>query len=83
MSGAREVIDVMILNLKTCGPSPEGYQVKTLRRMEGLWQINLKVKKRQIRILYAPYVRTIVLFRIHKKNSPPDASIQLGKDKEA
>lgn len=55
------------------GPSPAGYQVKNLgQKMDGLWQINLKVAKRQIRILYAPYGSDIVIFRIHKKSSPQE-----------
>jgi hypothetical protein len=70
---AREVIDALILRLRTQGPSPVGYRVKTLgAKMGGLWQINLKVEKRQIRVLYAPYGPTIVLFRIHKKGSPQE-----------
>jgi hypothetical protein len=49
-------IDVLIRELARRGPSPAGYDVKTLGKGKGgLWQINLKVKKRQIRILYAPY----------------------------
>lgn len=37
--------------------------------MHGLWQINLKVQKRQVRVLYAPDGNKIILFRIHKKAS--------------
>ena len=49
-------IDVMILKLREQGPSPDGYQVKTLgAKMAGLWQINLRVEGRQIRVLYSPY----------------------------
>jgi hypothetical protein len=67
---AREVIDVLILELQRQGPQVAGYAVKNLgKRMGGLWQINLKFEKRQIRILFAPYRTTIVLFRIHKKSS--------------
>lgn len=70
---AREVIDVLIRNMRTQGPSPEGYAVKTLgKNHSGLWQINLKVAKRQVRVLYAPHGKTIVLFRIHKKSSPQE-----------
>ena len=66
-------IDVLIRELARRGPSPAGYDVKTLGKgKEGLWQINLKVQKRQIRILYAPYRETIVLFRIHNKGSPQE-----------
>lgn len=70
---AREVIDVLLTVMGREGPSPEGYHVKTLgKNKSGLWQINLKVEKRQVRILYAPYGETIVLFRIHKKGSPQE-----------
>lgn len=70
---ALEVIDLLILRMKAQGPSPIGYRVKVLgARMGGLWQINLKVQKRQVRVLYAPYGQTIVLFRIHKKGSPQE-----------
>jgi hypothetical protein len=66
---ARGVIDVLILRMGREGPSPKGYSVKNLgKRMEGLWQINLRVG-RQVRILYAPYELAIVIFRIHKKGS--------------
>jgi hypothetical protein len=67
---AAEVIDVLIGQMRARGPSPDGYSVKNLgKRKGGLWQINLKVEKRQARILYAPYQGKIVLFRIHKKGS--------------
>jgi hypothetical protein len=67
---AREVITVLIRNMRSSGPSPDGYQVKNLGRpLGGVWQINLKVEKRQVRVLYAPYGSVIVLFRIHKKSS--------------
>jgi hypothetical protein len=70
---ALEVIDTLILNLRAQGPSPAGYRVKTLGvKIGGLWQINLKVVRRQIRVLYAPYDQIIVLFRIHKKGSPQE-----------
>jgi Phage derived protein Gp49-like (DUF891) len=66
-------IDVLVRELARRGPSPGGYDVKTLGKEKGgLWQIKLKVQKRQIRILYAPYRETIVLFRIHKKGSPQE-----------
>lgn len=70
---AKATIDVLIRTLRLQGPSPSGYAVKTLgRKLGGLWQINLKVAKRQVRVLYAPYGQTIVLFRIHKKGSPQE-----------
>lgn len=72
---ALPMIDVLILRMREAGPSPPGYPFKNLgRRKKGLWQINLKViaTKRQVRVLYAPYGSTIVLFRIHKKASPQE-----------
>ncbi len=70
---ARGIIDALLLNFAKYGPSPDGYRVKTLGKSKGgLWQLNLKVEKRQIRILYAPYGQRIVLFRIHKKGSPQE-----------
>ncbi len=72
---AKPIIDTLILNMRRQGPSPDGYRVKNLgQRMGGLWQINLKAEKRQVRLLYAPYGQTIVLFRIHKKGSPQEQS---------
>lgn len=70
---ARAGVAVLLLNLQAHGPSPPGYAVKTLgRKKHGLWQINLKIEKRQVRVLYAPFGQTIVLFRIHKKGSPQE-----------
>lgn len=70
---ADAVLAVLILELERQGPSPLQYAVKTLgKKNSGLWQINLKVSGRQIRVLYAPYGQKIVLFRIHKKSSPQE-----------
>jgi hypothetical protein len=70
---ALAMIDTLILRLRVHGPSPIGYQIKTLgAKMGGLWQINLRVMRRQVRVLYAPYDRVVVIFRIHKKGSPQE-----------
>jgi len=70
---AHAILAVLIGELRRRGPSPEGYQVKTLgKQHSGLWQINLRFRGRQIRVLYAPYEQSIVLFRIHKKSSPQE-----------
>jgi len=70
---AKPDISVLLLKMKEFGPKPEGYKLKTLGKAKaGLWQINLKVQKKQIRILYGPYGKDIVLFRIHKKSSPQE-----------
>ena len=67
---AQVEIDLFLLRLCQHGPSPEGFNVKPLgAKLGGLWQCNMKVAGRQVRILYAPYGGTIVLFRIHKKSS--------------
>lgn len=72
---AKAVIDVLILQLAAYGPSPPGYHVKVLgKKLNYLWQINLKVETRQISLLYAPYGPDIILFRIHKKGSPQEQS---------
>ncbi len=72
---AREVIDVLLQAMGEHGPSPPGYRVKTLgKKLAGLWQIDLKVEQRQVRVLYSPYGQTVVLFRIHKKSSPQEQS---------
>jgi hypothetical protein len=66
-------IDTALLELHRQGPSPLGYHVKNLgKAKDGLWQMNLKVQRKQIRILYAPYKGFIVVFRIHKKSSPQE-----------
>lgn len=66
-------IDALIRAMQRQGPSPDGFAVKTLGKgTGGLWQINLKVEKRQIRILFAPYDSDIVWFRVHKKSSPKE-----------
>jgi hypothetical protein len=82
---ARAQIDALIFQMRKQGPSPDGYSHKHLGAAAGgLWQINLKVKKRQIRILYAPYGQIIVLFRIHKKSSPQEQkrAYKLAKDRK-
>lgn len=64
-------IDVALRELRSQGPRPEGYQFKPLgTEKAGLWQLNFKSSSgKQIRFLYAPYHRVIVVFRIHKKSS--------------
>ena len=71
---AQADVDVALRELRTQGPRPEGYQFKPLgAKWAGLWQLNFKSSTgRQIRILYAPYERVIVVFRIHKKSSPQE-----------
>jgi hypothetical protein len=84
----RSDIDVALLELRRQGPSPLGYQVKNLGKSKGhLWQMNLKVNRKQIRILYAPDKDKIVVFRIHKKGSPQEQQraylLAMARKKEA
>ena len=70
---AETQIDVLIGKLKEFGPSPPGYSVKNLGKQKAnIWQINLRAGKRQVRILYGVYGNKIIIFRIHKKSSPPE-----------
>jgi hypothetical protein len=70
---AREAIDVLLREMGQFGVALEGYQIKPLGKPKGhLWQINLKIEKRQVRILFAPYNQRLILFRIHKKGSPQE-----------
>lgn len=63
-------IDAAIRALSRDGPKLEEYSFKPLgKKKDYLWQINFKANGQQIRILYAPYGSTIVIFRIHKKSS--------------
>lgn len=67
---ALEAVITVIREMERLGPAPEVRQVKTLgRKLGSLWQMNLRVEGRQVRILYAPYDSQILLFRIHKKSS--------------
>ncbi len=66
-------IDHALRQLRDEGPSLEIYGAKNLgKRNDYLWQINLRVNRKQIRVLYAPYNRMIVVFRIHQKSSPQE-----------
>jgi hypothetical protein len=66
-------IDEALRQLQRQGPSPLGFTAKNLGKSKDyLWQLNLRVQRKQIRILYAPYKTEIVVFRIHKKGSPQE-----------
>lgn len=70
---AKEDIDVALFRLATIGPSLEEYGAKCLGKgQDGLWQLGFKVHKKRVRILYAPYGNTIVVYRIHPKTSPQE-----------
>jgi hypothetical protein len=68
---ARAIIDVLISRMRSEGCSPEGYASKALgKRMAGLWQINLRAQKRQVRILYAPYDQLSSFSAYTRKDRP-------------
>lgn len=70
---AKVDIDVALNSLKQFGPQRAEYGAKNLGKQKAyLWQINFKVNRKQIRILYAPYAEAIVVFRIHTKTSPQE-----------
>ena len=83
---AEATIDVLIGRMQSHGPNPPGYQVKALgKRHGGLWQLNLKVEKRQVRILYAPYKLVIVIFRNPQEefSAGTGESLPVSQEKEA
>jgi len=66
-------IDMALQTLKADGTRTEIYSVKNLGKLkEYLWQLNLRSDGQQIRILFAPYNKMIVVFLIHKKSSPEE-----------
>lgn len=70
---ALPALTVLLMQMQAGGPSPLGYQVKNLgAKLNGLWQVNIRVDRRQIRVLFAPYSDHIVVFHIHKKSSPQE-----------
>lgn len=70
---AQAVIDVLLSKMRSDGPNPPGYKSKHHgKQFAYIWQINLKVDQRQIRILYAQYGLYIVILHIHKKSSPQE-----------
>ena len=70
---AAVTIDVFLNEVMSQGPAPLGYKTKHHgKAMRSIWQLNLKVKGRQIRVLYAQYDKVIVLLHIHKKSSPQE-----------
>jgi hypothetical protein len=66
-------IDTVLVAMRASGPRLEGFSVKNLgKKLDGLWQLNLKSDGRQVRILFAPYGDRMVVFLIHKKSSPEE-----------
>lgn len=66
-------IDVLLNMMRSEGPKPPGYKWKYHgKKFSYIWQINLKVERRQIRILYVSIGLYIVILHIHKKSSPQE-----------
>jgi len=67
---AGPVIDVFLNEVRKHGPAPLGYNTKHHgKKMLYIWQLNLKIKGRQIRVLYGQYDNIIVFLHFHKKSS--------------
>lgn len=67
-------VKAALRDMQRFGPRPEGRDVKTLGKQIGqLWQMNLKVNREQIRILYFPNgTAEIVLVSVFTKTSPQE-----------
>src|SRR5438132_9811885 len=69
--GAQAAIAVMFREMRRRGPRPEEYRVKPLsRQLRGLNQVNLKINREQIRLLFSVYATRIVIFHVFRKTSP-------------
>ena len=67
---ADAAIDVLLNRMRSEGPKPLGYKWNHHgKKLSYIWQINLKVEQRQIRVLFANYGLYIVILHIHKKSS--------------
>lgn len=82
---ARAEVKAALRELAEFGPNPPGRSVKTLGKgVGGLWQMSLKVQKEQVRLLYFPWGRKIiVLVSAFKKTSPQvqEREYQTAKDR--
>lgn len=68
---AANAIMVLLRLMRTDGPKPKGYKIKPLPgKWHGLDQVNMKINKEQIRMLFSVYARKIVVFSAFKKTSP-------------
>jgi len=70
-TAARAELKAALLDLARFGPNPPARNVKNLGKANaGLWQLNLKVNKEQIRLLYFPWGgRIVVVVSAFKKTS--------------
>ena len=73
-TGLRREAKAAIRDLARSGPAPPGRTVKKLGKQLGyLWQMNLKVNREQLRILYFPHGQNeIVLVSVFTKGSPQE-----------
>lgn len=69
---AATAVLVMLRVMRERGPRPEEYNVKPLSgRLHGLNQVNMKINKEQIRVLFSVYDKfQVVVFHVFKKTSP-------------
>lgn len=73
-------VKAALLDLHRFGPQPEGRHVKPLGKKIGyLWQMNLKVNREQVRILYFPNGQDeIVVVSVFTKTSPQEEQREYG-----
>lgn len=68
---AETAVLVMLREMRVSGPMPEEYNIKPLRgHLHGLKQVNLKINREQIRVLFSIYGQQIVVLHVFKKTSP-------------
>ena len=68
---AQAAIAVMFREMRRRGARPEEYNIKPLaKRLRGLNQVNMKVNREQIRLLFSVYGTRIVVLHAFKKTSP-------------
>ena len=68
---AEAAVLVLLIAMRARGPRPEEYQVKPLKKnLRGLVQVNMKINREQIRVLFSVYGNCIVVFHVFKKTSP-------------
>ncbi|WOH55296.1 type II toxin-antitoxin system RelE/ParE family toxin [Bradyrhizobium sp. BWC-3-1] len=68
---AEAAVLVMLREMRSSGPMPEEYKVKPLRsHLHGIKQVNMKINREQIRVLFMTTGPQIVLLHVFKKTSP-------------
>src|SRR5688500_3359629 len=67
---AAAAVMVMLRTMRKEGPWPRAYKIKPLKkRLHGINQVNLKINKEQIRVLYSVSSAQIVLLHVFHKTS--------------